>query len=80
MRCDARARRPSRGDRVPLALDALDEVHGELPSQDAEVPLATAPGDLTGVSAPDDWRGDGIAYRQAAASFDLYDPRIAANT
>ena len=63
----------------PLALNALDEVHGELSSQDAEVPLATAPGDLTGVSAPDYWRGDGIAYRRAAASFDLSDPRIASN-
>jgi len=63
----------------PLALDALDEVHRELAPLDADVPLATAPGDLTGVSAPEFWRGDGAAYRRAAASFDLSDPRIAAN-
>jgi hypothetical protein len=63
----------------PLVVDALDEVHRELASLDADVPLATAPGDLTGVSSPEYWRGDGAAYRRAAASFDLSDPRIAAN-
>lgn len=43
------------------------------------MPLATGPGDLTGVSASDFWRADGAAYRRAAASFDLADPRLAAN-
>lgn len=43
------------------------------------MPLATAPGDLTGVSASDFWRADGAAYRRAAVSFDLADPRLAAN-
>lgn len=63
----------------PLALGALDEVRRELAPLGADVPLATAPGDLTGVSASDFWRADGAAYRRAAASFDLSDPRLAAN-
>lgn len=63
----------------PLALDALDEVRRELAPLGADVPLATAPGDLTGVSASDFWRADGAAYRRAATSFDLSDPRLSAN-
>jgi class 3 adenylate cyclase len=63
----------------PLAVDELDEVHQHLTVDDADVPLATAPGDLVGVSAPDFWNADGAAYRRAAAAIDLTDPRLAAN-
>lgn len=63
----------------PLAVDALDDVHDQLRPLDASLPLATAPGDLTGITSPDYWRADGAAFRRAATSFDLSDPRLAAN-
>lgn len=61
----------------PLAIAALDEVRRELEPLNTELPLAAVPGDLVGISASDYWRGDGLAYRRAAASFDLSDPRLA---
>jgi class 3 adenylate cyclase/tetratricopeptide (TPR) repeat protein len=63
---------------APLAIDALDEVRRELGATAAAVPMAVAPGDLVGISSADFWRADGDAYRAAAASFDLSDPRLAA--
>ncbi len=63
----------------PLALNQLDAVARELAPLQVVVPLATAPGDLVGVSATDYWRADGRAYRHAAAGFDLDDPRLPAS-
>lgn len=69
----------------PLALDEVDRIDRELAEMSThadsaiprllDVPVASA-GFFVPMSCPQYWRGDGDAYRAAADTFDLDDPRM----